>query len=184
MDISEWMEGYRQEREQKDMFFKEHPQSPIPVYEKKVFKGLDYYPPDPASRFELELYEHGDKQIIKIEDTGGNVRDMMRWGEFRFKIDDVECRLQAYKSDPDEERFFIPFKDATSGKETYGGGRYLDLDYYEDRTPEGKWILDLNKAYNPWCAYSVNFVCPFVPPDNWLAVPVYAGEKNYSGKKG
>ena len=77
------------------------------------------------------------------------MRDMIRWGEFRLRIGDVECTLQAYKSDPHEERLFIPFKDTTSGKETYGAGRYLDLDYQRDRTPEGKWSLDLNRAYNP-----------------------------------
>jgi uncharacterized protein (DUF1684 family) len=139
MDLSEWMEYYSQEREQKELFFKEHPQSPIPFEERMDFRGLDYYPPDPGSRFELDLHE---------------------------------------------ERLFIPFKDATSGRETYGAGRYLDLDYQRDRTPEGKWILDLNRAYNPWCAYSVDYVCPFVPLENWLKVPVYAGEKAYYGKKG
>jgi len=180
-DSSKWMEHYRQEREQKDMFFKEHPQSPIPFEERMGFRGLDYYPPDPGSLFELDLHEHSDKQAIQIEDTGGNMRDMMQWGEFCFTVGGVECTLQAYKSDPYEERLFIPFKDAASGKETYGAGRYLDLDYQRDRTPEGKWILDLNRAYNPWCAYSVNYVCPFVPPENWLKVPVYAGEKSYHG---
>ncbi|MGM0382652.1 MAG: DUF1684 domain-containing protein [Thermodesulfobacteriota bacterium] len=70
-------------------------------------------------------------------------------------------------------------KDLTSGKETYGAGRYLDLDYQRDHTPEGKWLLDLNRAYNPWCAYSKNYVCPFVPIENWLKVPVNGGEKNY-----
>jgi uncharacterized protein (DUF1684 family) len=139
MDLSEWMEYYSQEREQKELFFKEHPQSPIPFEERMDFRGLDYYPPDPGSRFELDLHE---------------------------------------------ERLFIPFKDAASGRETYGAGRYLDLDYQRDRTPEGKWILDLNRAYNPWCAYSVDYVCPFVPLENWLKVPVYAGEKAYYGKKG
>ena len=184
MEIPEWMEHYKQEREQKDRFFKEHPQSPIPFEERRRFKGLDYYALDPGSRFELELHQHSDKQVIQIEDTGGNMRDMIRWGEFRFRIGDVECTLQAYKSDPYEERLFIPFKDATSGKETYGAGRYLDLDYQRDRTLEGKWILDLNRAYNPWCAYSVNYVCPFVPTENWLTVPVRAGEKSYHGTKG
>jgi uncharacterized protein (DUF1684 family) len=184
MDIFEWTEHYRQEREQKDRFFKEHPDSPIPFGARRDFQGLDYYPPDPGSRFELELHRHSDTQLIQIEDTGGNMREMIQWGEFRFQIGEVECTLEAYKSDPYEERLFIPFKDATSGKETYGAGRYLDLDYHTDRTPEGKWILDLNRAYNPWCAYSVNYVCPFVPPENWLKVPVYAGEKDYHGKKG
>jgi len=184
VEISDWIEQYRYEREQKDIFFKQHPQSPIPLEERRRFQRLDYYPPDTSSRFELELHEHTDKQVTQIEDTGGNMRDMIQWGEFRFTIDDAACTLQAYKSDPYEQRLFIPFKDATSGKETYGAGRYLDLDYQRDRTPEGKWILDLNRAYNPWCAYSENYVCPFVPLENWLNVPVYAGEKDYHGNTG
>jgi len=184
MEISEWRELYQQERIEKDRFFREHPQSPIPLEERQNFKGLDYYPPDPGSRFELELHQHSDKQAVQIEDTGGNMRDMIRWGEFHFRIGNSECTLQTYKSDPHEERLFIPFKDATSGKDTYGAGRYLDLDYQKDRTPEGKWVLDLNKAYNPWCAYSVNYVCPFVPIENWLKMPVYAGEKNYIDERG
>ena len=67
----------------------------------------------------------------------------------------------------------------TSGKETYGAGRYLDLEADKDLTEEGKWILDFNKAYNPWCAYSEDYACTFTPPENWLKVPIYAGEKNY-----
>jgi uncharacterized protein (DUF1684 family) len=73
----------------------------------------------------------------------------------------------------------VPFKDVTSGQGTYGAGRYLDLTMARDRTPNGKWIVDLNKAYNPWCAYSGDYTCPFVPQENWLTVPVRAGEKNY-----
>jgi len=184
MKISEWTERYQQEREDKDRFFREHPQSPIPFEERSNFKGLDYYPPDPGSRFEFELHQNIDKQVVQIEATDGNMRDMIRWGEFRFQIGDVKCTLQAYKSDLNEERLFIPFKDATSGKETYGAGRYLDLDYQRDRTPEGKWVLDLNRAYNPWCAYSKNYVCPFVPIENWVKVPIYAGEKNYIDERG
>lgn len=130
-------------------------------------------------RFELELQEHEDKKTLKIQDTTGNMRNFIRWGEFRFRIGTEECLLQAYKSEPREGRLFIPFKDSTSGKETYGAGRYLDLAYKNDQTPEGEWILDFNRAYNPWCAYSENYSCPFVPAENWLKVPIPAGEKNY-----
>ncbi|MBN1626063.1 MAG: DUF1684 domain-containing protein [Deltaproteobacteria bacterium] len=178
------MKHCRQERKQKDQFFKKYQESPIPFEERRNFQCLDYYPPDPKSRFELNINEHSDKKRIHIEDTGGNLRNMIRWGEFRFQIGDAQCTLQAYKSDPHEDKLFIPFKDATSGNETYGAGRYLDLDYRKDHTPEGKWILDLNKAYNPWCAYSKNYVCPFVPPENWLKVPVHAGEKKYHKENG
>ena len=107
----------------------------------------------------------------------------MRWGEFQFRIGDEKCTLQAYKSEPNENRLFLPFKDDTSGKETYGAGRYLDLNYEKDLTPERIWTLDFNKAYNPWCAYSKNYSCPYVPPENWLNIPILAGEKNFLLKK-
>ena len=80
MEISKWRELYQQEREDKDRFFREHPQSPIPFEERSSFKGLDYYPPDIGNRFELELHQHSEKQTVQIEDTGGNMRDMIQWG--------------------------------------------------------------------------------------------------------
>jgi uncharacterized protein (DUF1684 family) len=79
---------------------------------------------------------------------------------------------------------FIPFKNATSGKEIYGAGRYLDLELERDRTPDGKWILDFNQAYNLWCVYSKAYTCPFVPVENWLEVAILAGEKNYPLREG
>lgn len=173
----EWKERVKAEREQKDRFFKMHFQSPLPLDKRQDFKGLDYYPPDPDYRLELLLKEHKKKERLKIEDTRGNEREFLRWGEFEFKINNITCKLQAYKSSPEEERLFIPFRDATSGKETYGAGRYLDLETEKHQTSEGKWILDFNEAYNPWCAYSKDYACPFTPPENWLKISIYAGEK-------
>jgi uncharacterized protein (DUF1684 family) len=173
----EWEKLLKMEREQKNTFFSTHSQSPIPLEERKKFKGLDYYPPNLDYRFELKLHEHSEKKRIKMSYTRGEEQEFLRWGEFRFKIGDKEQVLQAYKSNPEEERLFVPFRDTTSGNETYGAGRYLDLDPERHCTPEGKWILDFNKAYNPWCAYSENYTCPFVPPENWLEVVIYAGEK-------
>ena len=68
------------------------------------------------------------KKTVTIEDTKGNQRKFLRWGEFRFRINNTDCTLQAYKGSADEERFFIPFRVTTSGKETYGAGRCLDLE--------------------------------------------------------
>lgn len=179
MDIERWKEGIEEERGQKDEFFKWGYQSPISSEAKDDFKRLNYYPPDPDYRFELQLKEHKEKKVLKIEDTQDNEREFLRWGEFEFKISDTDCKLQAYKSSPEEEHLFVPFRDATSGKETYGAGRYLDLEIGRHRTSEGKWILDFNDAYNPWCAYSKIYACPFVPPENWLKATIYAGEKDY-----
>lgn len=170
------------ERKEKNRFFATDWQSPIPLEERAKFKGLVYYLPDPNYRFELELQEHKNKKILQIQDTTGNVRNFIGWGEFRFELSAKEFTLQAYKSDTQEKQLFVPFKDATNDKETYGAGRYLDLNYKRDRTVNGKWVLDFNKAYNPWCAYSINYSCPFIAPENWLKVPILAGEK-YSLKK-
>jgi len=179
MEIPKWKGDLEREREEKDKFLLLHPQSPIPFEERKRFKGLDHYSPNPNYRFELELHEHEGKKVVKMAYTKGNKQDFLRWGEFQFRVNDQKQVLQAYKSNPVEDRLFIPFKDETSGKETYGAERYIDLEAEKDLTPEGKWILDFNKAYNPWCVYSEAYTCPFVPPENWLKVSIRAGEKNY-----
>jgi len=179
MEISEWKERISLELEEKDRFFKMHPQSPLSFDERQRFKGLNHYSLDPDYRFELKLHEHEEKERLKIEDTQKNEREFLRWGEFKFKIDDTDCKLQAYKSSLEEDRLFVPFRDLTSGKETYGAGRYLDLETGKHQTSEGTWILDFNMAYNPWCAYSKDYACPFVPSENWLKIPIYAGEKDY-----
>jgi len=180
-EVYKWRVRLEQERKEKDRFFAAHWQSPIPPDERPEFRGLRYYPIDPNFRFELELYEHSNKKTMQIEDTKGDIKRFLRWGEFRFNVGNEKCVLQAYKGVPEEEQLFVPFRDATSGKETYGAGRYLDLDL-RACTTNGRWILDFNKAYNPWCAYSENYACPFVPSENWLKVPIKAGEKNYSLK--
>ncbi len=166
-------------RKQKDEFFKTNFQSPIAEEDKKNFKSLEYYEPSLKYRLQLTLQEYVEKQHVKIEDTGGQLRDFLKWGKFAFNLNGEACVLQAYKSDSSEKRLFIPFKDATSGKETYGAGRYLDLYEERDRISEDRWILDFNLASNPWCAYSPNYVCPLIPFENILKVKIEVGEKNY-----
>jgi uncharacterized protein (DUF1684 family) len=184
MQTSEWKKNLKRAWQRKDAFFAQDWQSPIPSQDKPRFKGLEYYPPDPGYRFELELHEHPEKQVLRMAYTRGNEQAFLRWGEFRFKIGGNKQALQAYKRNPQEKTLFVPFKDATSGKETYGAGRYLDLEPDRDSTQEGKWILDFNQAYNPWCVYSGAYTCPFVPVENWLEVPILAGEKNYPLSEG
>jgi hypothetical protein len=179
MNPDEWARQTEADRQEKDRFFQMGYQSPIPLEEREDFHGLDYYPPDMKYRFELVLVEHPQKDIVRIQDTQGNIRQLISHGEFRFNIDGVEYRLQAYKSRSQEEGLFIPFRDLTSGKATYGAGRYLDLSPARDQMPGGEWVLDFNKAYNPWCAYSKDYACPFTPPENWLEVEIRAGEKDY-----
>jgi len=179
MDVNSWKKQIESERRDKDLFFASHPQSPVTLRDNHTFQGLAYWPPDPDYRFELELHEYDVRKEIKVRNTGGQEQSLLRWGEFRFQLAGQWCVLQTYKSDPAEERLFLPFRDATSGKGSYGAGRYIDLAPDVDFSEDGRWILDFNRAYNPWCAYSEDYVCPFVPPENWLKVPVRAGEKDY-----
>lgn len=177
-----WKQQIEKERKEKDRFFKLHTQSPIPFTERAEFGRLSYYLMNEKLRFELKLHEHEEKRTIKIQDSKGGVQEYIRWGEFRFEINGNWYTLQAYKSSQGEERFWVPFKDKTNEKETYGAGRYIDLEPSR-HNKNGKWILDLNQAYNPWCAYSEKYVCPFIPPENWLEVEIKAGEKLLDKKK-
>jgi hypothetical protein len=176
---TDWKAEIRADREAKDEYFGTNPHSPIPAAERGGFEGLSYYPIDESYRFELQLHEYDDKETVTVGTSTDGERDYLRWGQFRFEVDGEEVTLEAYKSDPDDERLWVPFRDATSGEETYGAGRYLDLEPESHRTDEGTWILDFNEAYNPTCAYSDEYECPLPPTENWLDVPIEAGEKAY-----
>ena len=178
MSAKEWIKELQQEREDKDRFFASHPQSPLPLDLRPGFRGLNYFPIDPDYRFELELSEYSEKETVDIEDTKGNMRNFLEWGEFQFDLHNTSCTLQVYKSDAGDDSLFIPFRDTTNGEKTYGAGRYLDL-YPEHKTKNGMWILDFNRAYNPWCAYNPDYACPFVLADNWLKTEIRAGEKEF-----
>jgi len=180
MRLSEWRERLERERKQKNWFFAVNARSPIPPEKRDDFNGLDYYPPNPDYRIELKLHEYEEKKTLKMATTSGEEQEYIRWGEFQFKLDGKEHRLHAYKRDPKEQRLFVPFRDATSGKETYGAGRYLDLEPKRHYVDEGKWILDFNESYNPFCAYNKAYTCPLTPPENWLDSSVRAGEKKYA----
>ena len=178
---AEWKAAIRRERERKDEHFRTDPRSPIPPEERDGFEGLSYYPIDDAYRFELELHEYDDKESVTVGTSTGGEREYLRWGQFRFEVDGRAVTLDAYRGDPDDDRLWVPFRDATSGEETYGAGRYLDLEAETHRTDDGGWILDFNEAYNPTCAYSEDYECPLPPTENWLEVPIEAGEKAYGG---
>ncbi len=168
-------------RREKDYFFREDRESPIPHALRATFEGLAYYPPDPVYRVRAELIKDPDPQKVVLATSKGVPRDMIRVGVFEFEIAGTKQRLAAYKSLPqpghhhEDEGLFVPLRDATSGKETYGAARYLDI---EER-PTDEYEIDFNLAYNPYCAYSEDYVCPFPPRENWLSVPIRAGEKNF-----
>jgi uncharacterized protein len=159
-------------RREKDVAFRTDPHSPIPAEKRPSFKGLAYYPVDAKYRFEAALVREEPK-VLEIQRSGGDVVQYRRLGHFKLKLPAGEAKLALYES---KGHAFIPFRDATSGKETYGAGRYLD----PPKLPDGKYLIDFNEAYNPFCAYNEAYSCPFPPPENWLKIPVQAGEKDYT----
>lgn len=173
---SDWADRLHDHRERKDEYFKHDPHSPIPPDERETFEGLAYYPIDETYRFVVPLEEHDEKASVTVGTSTGGEQEYLRWGEFRFEVDETEVTIQAYRGDPQDDRLWVPFRDATSGEGTYGAGRYLDLETDTHRLDDGRWILDFNEAYNPTCAYSERYECPLPPTENWLEVPIRAGE--------
>jgi len=173
-------------RHGRNELFRSHPQSPIEPDERGSFAGLHYFPHDPAYRLDARL-EPGDGSELLI-DTGGEdgaVR-YRRAGRLVFRLHGEECRLTVLSLVQYAGGLFVPFRDATSRSETYGGGRYL-FDTAKDTdglvleiTPGSSDVtIDFNYAYNASCAYSPRWACPLAPPENFLTVPVRAGELTY-----
>lgn len=163
-----------------DDFMAYHPQSPLTEAQQETFQGLNYYDENPDLVFEVDVERFSeDEPLIEMETSTGDRQHFQRWGRFSFEIDGEEASMVIY-SDPQAGGFFLPFKDATSGRETYGAGRYLDSHRPGlQRLEDDRFEVDFNYAYNPYCAYNENYRCPLPPAENWLKVPIHAGEKDY-----
>jgi uncharacterized protein (DUF1684 family) len=140
-----------------------------------VYKGIPYFPPDLAYRIVAPLTPNPEPDTTLILSTRGNQRRAVRVGWFDFELNGARCRLEATRLlEPGvgEEDFSLFFTDATTGKESYKVGRYLDA----EPLPDGRYVLDFNRAYSPACAYSDHYNCPIPPRENRLEVAVRAGE--------
>ena len=169
-----------QERLAKDAAFKSKSEdSPILPEEKAGFRGLSYFPVSPALRFSVPLHRYPAPARVRLGTNTGEIRSGLRYGYFEFQVDGQMCRLQVFRLEdaPDSGgvQLFVPFRDATSGNESYSAGRYIDL----KENTSGIYDLDFNRAYNPYCAYNSRFSCPVPPAENTLHVPIRAGEKKY-----
>jgi uncharacterized protein (DUF1684 family) len=166
-------------RADKDEFFRDHPQSPLRMEQRATFEGLSYFPPDDGLVIRAPLETEGvdlDEVIVMPTTTGGEQR-YRRAGVVRFEVEGRPAQVTLYGSHEQDE-LFLPFRDATSGSESYGAGRYLEVD---PPTMDGTVVIDFNYAYNPYCAYNPDWSCPIPPGENWLAVPIRAGERSFPG---
>jgi len=168
MDI----DGLLEHRKDKDEFFATSHHAPLDHQLQEVFDGLAYFDPDPGMVFTLPV-EPADGESIKVQTSDGQERSYRREAHVSFEVDGEAVTLAMYTTG--QPGFFIPFRDSTSGKTSYGAGRYLDIEANSD----GSVTLDFNMAYNPYCAYSDSYSCPLPPHENWLTVPIEAGEKDW-----
>jgi uncharacterized protein len=150
--------------------------SPIPNERRPAFPPLPYYPVRSEYRVPAVLTEvrSNPPVVIELPNSAHQIERKVKVGTLSFSLAGARYSLSAFAEDVGRiQRLWVPFRDLTSGLETYGGGRYMDL----DRTATGLYDLDFNRAYHPYCVYEASWVCPYPPPENRLPIPVRAGER-------
>ena len=172
-----YIQSIQKEREVKDAFMKGD-ESPF-TDSTEVFTGLKYFPPDIKYRLVADLEPVESKKVVVLPTSDGLEQKYLEYAYASFSLDGVENKLlllEVMDMGPQRGKLFMAFADATSANETYGAGRYLDV----KKVPGASSItLDFNQAYNPYCAYSDAFSCPFPPKENILKIAIRAGEKSY-----
>ncbi|MCB9171441.1 MAG: DUF1684 domain-containing protein [Ardenticatenales bacterium] len=159
-------------RAEKDRFFAQSGHSPLDQTQRDTFEGLAYWPPDPAYQFSLPV-QRDDPQTITFQTSDGAEQPYSRLGTISLRVEAGEGTLALYEDE--SGGLFLPFRDSTSGTESYGAGRYLEPQWIDDTSV----LVDFNLAYNPFCAYSYDYSCPLPPLENWLQIPIRAGEKAF-----
>lgn len=173
--------GWREWRAVRDGLFREHPQSPLTAKGRAEFTGVACFPYDPALRFEVGLAPAADRESIPVEAGKDGLMRLIPYALTEGLAGRLGRELTLYWIAGYGGGTFLPFGDASNGRGTFAGGRYL-LDTIKSAdlgaTPEGRLILDFNFAYYPSCAYSEAWVCPLSPHENRLSLPIRAGERD------
>ncbi|CAM3798543.1 DUF1684 domain-containing protein [Deinococcus frigens] len=160
----------------RNALFRDHPQSPLNVEARAGFRELPCWPYDPALAFHAQVDTSGPQERLTVPSSTGQDMPLVRFGRVELPVG----TLDVYWIDVYGGGVFLPFRDATGGQESYGGGRYL-LDTAKSadlgRTPSGELVLDFNFAYHPSCFYDPRWSCPLAQPQNVLGMPVRAGER-------
>jgi uncharacterized protein len=163
---------------ERDRLYRSHPQSPIPAGDRGDATAPEYYPYDPALRTLAEV-EAADEAKFELPDSAAGHVIAERAGTARFSLLGEALSLSVFWLLDYAGGFFLSYRDATSGSETYGAGRYvLDTAKGADLgEQDGRMILDFNFAYQPSCSYDPRWSCPLPPRENWLTSPIRSGER-------
>ncbi len=177
---ADYAKTIRQHRKHYKQEFLKDPRAPL---NRKGIQKLRFYAPDTAYRVTAAFERDTMAEPFDMPTYSGITKPFVKYGTATFRLKDTTLQLSVYQSlrlirmPQYRDYLFIPYKDATNGEATYGGGRYMDI-----RKPDiqqGELVIDFNKSYNPWCAYSDGYNCPVPPADNHLPVAVEAGELGF-----
>jgi uncharacterized protein len=155
--------------------------SPLTEADLKTFQSLDFFPINEKFIVEAQFIRTKRAKVFEMKTSTARLPKYKKYGELHFKIDGQNYTLNVYQSidlikmPKYKNHLFLPFSDTTCGKESYIGGRYIDMEIQEGKT----WIIDFNKSYNPYCAYNYKYSCPIVPLENDLEVAILAGVKKF-----
>lgn len=164
--------------------FLSNPRSPLRAADTSL---LDFYPAKPEWAIPATFERTPDAKPFIMMTYSGQKRDYVQFGVLYFELEGQKHSLSIYQNlkliqdSTYRDHLFLPFKDLSNGGETYGGGRYLD--FRQSDIQNGVLLLDFNKCYNPWCAYSDGYNCPIPPRENHLNIDIPAGERNFRGEK-
>ena len=156
-------------------------ESPLTDEDFKDFKQLDFYPINSKFAVVAQFVKSKNEKSFKMKTTGTRTPKYIKYGVLHFEIDGKKMSLNLYqnielnKKEGYEDYLFLPFSDLSCGKESYIGGRYIDMRFPKSTTV----LIDFNKAYNPYCAYNYKYSCPIVPLENDLDVAILAGVKKF-----
>jgi uncharacterized protein (DUF1684 family) len=167
------------ERTLKDSSMRHDPFSPFNRDTKAEYSELNYYEPVSEFIFTSKLYEYDAIDTVDVFGTRGELRRVLKLGYVELNYRNDEHKVNMYKAfGRDGAAYYsIWFTDKTTGKETYGVGRYLDFEYEDDT--DNIYTIDFNRAYNPYCAYSAEFTCPIPREEDYIDFEIKAGEKNF-----
>ena len=171
---SEYEQTILEERLQKDMDMRDDDVSPLSRSTRERFDGLRYFSVDESYRFEAELVASPEPESMLVEQRVGEPRSYQKVGRVHVPFEEDTEQLIVFRNQEESDDYWLPFRDGTTGEETYGAGRYLDVEAVSDDT----LLLDFNKAYNPYCEYEPEqYNCAIPPSENQLSFDVQAGEK-------
>jgi uncharacterized protein len=172
-----YVETIQKDRDRQYKFLKYGLDSPLSGSQKSELKELEYYNIDPTYKVRAKMIPVEDRKMIELPMTDGTVEKYLKhsFAEFELKGQKTKLLLLQAAKESDKRNFFLAFADATSGEETYGGGRYLNL----RQDGKNSITIDFNLSFNPYCAYNPDFACPLPPKENILELPIRAGEKDY-----